>query len=405
MAETPSHDQAVFHLPAEVFSQILLKLDVQSICRLGRSCKRLLRHSTDDVLWKQLCARDFRFPTRQTTRSVGWRILYARLRKPAVFTWGASGNRSTLGRVLTGPGHCIPGRILELDNVCIVQIVVCGWGMVALATTGDVYWWGRISDYSKLAQRPTLMIPMKCRVQQIAGGRDFCMMLTPDGHIWSTTTGLEARQAYIQKLAPDERVTQISAGWTHGLALTSKGRVLQWHDRESHRFLHVNSPDDGEDETWIGIAGGENFSIGLSLKGNVYTWEPEHADRTRARVDEVSGKGYTHVSAAFRQYALFSPPVLDARSVSTAPPVMIYSTSNKTFKAVSLPSSETASSSSSAPASAVVPGNRRDRIIQTCFGDWHTAILTEQGHVYTSGGGGGASWDMVTSRGWMKRRG
>ncbi|KAJ3170928.1 hypothetical protein HDU87_008630 [Geranomyces variabilis] len=390
------------NLPAELLACLLYRCTHADLARLSRCCRTLHNACSDDQLWKFLCARDFLFPTRVTARTVGWKVLYSRLTSPALFTWGANGDSSTLARQTTAPHHfydeheddggdedeeqppaytpgSLPGRVSSLDAAeCIVQVVVLGWGMLARTRTGAVFSWGRIAEWSRGYRIPKRLTNEDQRAFQISGGRDFCILLDDDCKVyWAQTADESIKLAHTNGLSAGETVVQVAGGWTHGLALTSQGRILQWPKAAQGDPKFIEAPGDGSEALWAGVAGGEGFTVAITRGGNAYKWSTS-GEPLLTKVDEISA-GYTHVSGAFRNYALFSPPnsTLSSSSSSSADrPVRVHSTADGTFRNVSIP-----------PAAGFT--REDDRIIQIVFGDWHTAALTQSGRVFTWGGGGG----------------
>ncbi|KAJ3153752.1 hypothetical protein HDU86_005085 [Geranomyces michiganensis] len=393
------------NLPTEVLACVLQRCVPADLARLSPCCRSLHNACNDDQLWKYLCARDFLFPTRLTARTVGWKTLYSRLTSPALFTWGANGDPATLGRQTSVPYDVdeyedededeegddvrdergslaympgtLPGRVSGLDAAeCIVQVVVLGWGMLARTRKGAVYSWGRIAEWSTSHRNPTRLTDEHQRARQISGGRDFCILLSDDYKVyWAQSAADGIQLARTNCLSAGEMVVQVAGGWTHGLALTSQGRILQWSKAAQGDPKCIKPPDDGLDSFWAGFAGGEVFTVAITRGGNVYKWS---TDRKwfLTKVNEVSAL-YTHLSAAFRNYALFSPPnpsLSPSLSSSADRPVRVHSTADGTFRDISIPVSVT---------------TRDDPIIQIVFGDWHTAALTQNGRIFTWGGGGG----------------
>ncbi|KAI8591159.1 regulator of chromosome condensation 1/beta-lactamase-inhibitor protein II [Geranomyces variabilis] len=400
-------------LPSELSACVLQRCAPADLARLSRCCRSLHNACNDDQLWKFLCARDFWFPTRITARTVGWKTLYSRLTSPALFTWGANGNSATLGRQTLGfqtlgrhtsvpyevdeyededeegddngdeggslayIPETLPGRISGLDAAeCIVQVVVLGWGMLARTRKGAVFSWGRIAEGSRSHQNPTRLTNEHQRARQISGGRDFCILLSDDYKVyWAQSADEGIQLARTNGLSAGEMVVQVAGGWTHGLALTSQGRILQWSKAAQGAPKCIEPPDVGLDSLWAGVAGGEGFTVAITRGGNAYKWSTDR-EPLLTKVDEVSVR-YTHVSAAFRNYALFSPPNPSmSRSSSSLGdrPVRVHSTADGSFRDISIPLN-------------VATGD--DRIIQIVFGDWHTAALTQNGRLFTWGGGGG----------------
>ncbi|KAJ3164063.1 hypothetical protein HDU88_005717 [Geranomyces variabilis] len=214
----------------------------------------------------------------------------------------------------------LPGRVYGLAAAeCIVQVVVLGWGMVARTRTGVVFAWGRIAEWSTSQFPPRRLAGDHLRARQISGGRDFCILLSNDHKVyWTQDANEEPQRAITDGLTVGETVVHVAGGWTHGLALTSRGRILQWKSAADDIPTFIEAPGEGMEASWSGVAGGEGFTVAITRAGNVYTWTTAKKPLLK-KVTEVSG-GYTHVSAAFRSYALFSPPFNKPYSASSSPP-------------------------------------------------------------------------------------
>ncbi|KAI8911954.1 regulator of chromosome condensation 1/beta-lactamase-inhibitor protein II [Powellomyces hirtus] len=370
---SPGGPPTLESLSFDALACVLQRLPAHALCTLSTASKQLHKACNEEYLWKRLCVQDFRVQDSVTFRALGWKVLYSRLRSPVCFTWGGAGNET----IARDGHHMFPGRVEALDQVGVVQICCMGWGMMALSRTGSVYVWGRLNGNSYYGNageqhdRPTPVRHDHGRIRQIAGGRFFGVVLADSGIGYVVTSVSDVLHMEQAVEGPPMRITHVAAGWAHALALTEEGHILEYTNPERPNYP-AQHPPPAPGNKWVQVAGGEGFTVALTRNGDVYRWE---TGGEPAFVSEVSGKGYTHLSAAFRHYALFKPPSPQRRSGEQAP-VQVFSNHTAQFSPVCLPDRETLTGT-------------RDRIIQMSFGDWHSACLSEQGDIYTWGGDGG----------------
>ncbi|NRF66051.1 hypothetical protein HLB44_03510 [Aquincola sp. S2] len=219
-----------------------------------------------------------------------------------VHSWG---NGDALGRT-NHNGDARPGRVLDpTGNAPLKHIVAVAVGddnALALADDGTVFAWG---SYTGINGSTTMKFPVSVslpgKAVAIAAGWNWSAVLLADGRV--TSWGYESAgagntghgyvissgaPAYVLDRAtaqPLEGVVAVSAGYLHGMALTSSGQVYSWgrnswgalglgNDRSNQSAAaKVHSPTD--EWAWVGlnaVAAGGNFSLALDAAGKVFSW-------------------------------------------------------------------------------------------------------------------------------------
>jgi alpha-tubulin suppressor-like RCC1 family protein len=173
--------------------------------------------------------------------------------------------------------------------------------VVAVLSTGKVVAWGR-NDHGQLGDndpglgaksRPVAVdLPGNVKFKAACAGFDFSMALSATGQVWAWgdnqhgqlgngITEFDHPVPGPVKLPAGTRVTAISCGFGHTLALTSAGRVLAWGEgsggelgsaiprRLSRVPLPANLPARVRIRSVFAAAG---TSMALSTTGQVWTW-------------------------------------------------------------------------------------------------------------------------------------
>jgi alpha-tubulin suppressor-like RCC1 family protein len=157
-----------------------------------------------------------------------------------VTAWGLN-DHGALGDGTT-TDRSTPVQVSGLSGV-ITQVAAGEAFSLALRSGGTVWAWGR-NDRGQLG-RGTIsggeLVPARVsvlnRVTKIAAGRDFALALRSDGIVfaWGTdrfgqlnVAPAAAVTRPVNSIAAGSRITQISAGGGHMLALRSDGTVLGW---------------------------------------------------------------------------------------------------------------------------------------------------------------------------------
>ena len=163
----------------------------------------------------------------------------------ALYTWGDKENGVTgHGEI---EGHQYTPRLLErLANQRVAQISACGFHTALVTEDRQLYSFGegkfgRLGHSSERnCHTPQLVESMVGkRPCQVSCGGFHSAVVTEDGHLYTFGGGEHGQLGHndrVNKLKPTLVealegifVTQVTCGWSHSVALTSKGRVYTWY--------------------------------------------------------------------------------------------------------------------------------------------------------------------------------
>jgi alpha-tubulin suppressor-like RCC1 family protein len=211
--------------------------------------------------------------------------------------WGNNSN-GQLGNGMSGSSIGSPVKVRLPSGVKITSVRAGCAHTLALTTTGKVLAWGdnrqgQLGDGTEAAS-PTpawVKLPAGTKVKAIRAGCAHSLALTTTGKVlaWGRNglgqlgNGTEADRAtpVRVRLPAGVKVTAISAGWEHSLAVTSTGRVLAWGDNSfgqlgtskqtasSDTPLRVKLPAGTK---VIAVAAGWQHSLALTSKDRVLGW-------------------------------------------------------------------------------------------------------------------------------------
>jgi alpha-tubulin suppressor-like RCC1 family protein len=168
---------------------------------------------------------------------------------------------------------------------------------LALTSSGSVLAWGHNSN-GQLGNGTTtssstpvaVSLPAGTTVTAVSAGSDFSLALTSTGSVlawgWNaydelgngTTTSSSTPVAV--SLPAGTTVSAISAGDSHGLALTSTGSVLAWGSNSNGQLGNGTTTNSSTPvavslptgTTVTAVSGGENHSLALTSTGSVLAW-------------------------------------------------------------------------------------------------------------------------------------
>ncbi len=224
-----------------------------------------------------------------------------------VYSWG---NPGALGRVANN-GDPLPAKVLDATGNAtlqrIVSVSVGDGNAVALADDGTVFSWGSFSAQpgADPANVPGV-VPLPGKAVAVSAGFQWTAALLADGRVmtWgfgsssgnlgqgSVSVSAEVPGFVIDKAnkQPISDITSISAGFIHGLALTSTGQIYAWghnawgelgqnDDKINGRpgeptAVFVKAPG-SEVVAWSGVkmvAAGGSHSLALDGSGKVFSW-------------------------------------------------------------------------------------------------------------------------------------
>eukprot|EP00339_Tiarina_fusa_P026374 CAMPEP_0117080634 /NCGR_PEP_ID=MMETSP0472-20121206/56880_1 /TAXON_ID=693140 ORGANISM="Tiarina fusus, Strain LIS" /NCGR_SAMPLE_ID=MMETSP0472 /ASSEMBLY_ACC=CAM_ASM_000603 /LENGTH=577 /DNA_ID=CAMNT_0004808331 /DNA_START=392 /DNA_END=2125 /DNA_ORIENTATION=+ len=172
----------------------------------------------------------------------------------ALYTWGDKEN----GVAGHGDieGHQYTPKLLErLAGKRIVQLSACGFHTGCLTEAGELYTWGE-GKFGRLghgAERnchsPRLVETLLGKKpRQVSCGGFHTAVVTEDGHLYTFGGGEHGQLGHndrVNKVKPTlvqalegVFVSQITCGWSHSVALTSKGRVYTWGNGDHGKLGH-----------------------------------------------------------------------------------------------------------------------------------------------------------------------
>ena len=243
-----------------------------------------------------------------------------------VWAWGLS----ELGRLGAGEGiddQYLPLNISELENSALNDVVVkqisARSQSLALDESGNVWTWGNNWDgqlgTGKSGEYANEYLPVNIsdafvstRIVQVSAGLWFSLALDESGHVWAwgsgedgrLGTGNERQQLYpinistrVNSPLADVEIVQISAGFSHALAVDEDGNVWAWgfNDRgqlgtgervnrhedppgtrapNHYRPINISNLPESELEgvKIVQVSAGAVESFALDEKGNVWAW-------------------------------------------------------------------------------------------------------------------------------------
>ncbi|KAG9006088.1 hypothetical protein FRB94_000993 [Tulasnella sp. JGI-2019a] len=261
----PAH---ITDLPVELLLDHLLPtLAIPDLLALTRTNRFIASVCNDDILWKLRLKRDFNFTANaDTARESGFKVLYRGLRKPSVYTWGATG-QSRLGlshmpRGFDKHSGGVPFPAQVTIDARIVSLAAAGWSFHALDDQGSIYVWGQLdgesfamnndgfSEPAKAAKTPHklyITIPHSAgdindgvKFTAISCGRSHSAALDSNHNVWVftrwgrpcllTSDLINPKFSSISSSSsPDvkksSKVVQVESGWTNVAMLTASGDV------------------------------------------------------------------------------------------------------------------------------------------------------------------------------------
>lgn len=172
----------------------------------------------------------------------------------ALYTWGDKEN-GVAGHG-DAEGHQYTPKLLErLAGKRIVQLSACGFHTGCLTEAGELYTWGE-GKFGRLghgAERnchsPRLVETLVGKKpRQLSCGGFHTAVVTEDGHLYTFGGGEHGQLGHndrVNKVKPTlvqalegVFVSQITCGWSHSVALTSKGRVYTWGNGDHGKLGH-----------------------------------------------------------------------------------------------------------------------------------------------------------------------
>jgi alpha-tubulin suppressor-like RCC1 family protein len=225
-----------------------------------------------------------------------------------VYSWG---NNDVLGRDAPS-SDLLPGLVRDATgNAPLKRVVAVSIGAdnaVALTDDGVVYTWGNYTGQSdRRATFPGVVTALPGPAVAVSAGWNWSAALLADGRV--VTWGFNSSNSSGQPAAggspvkpgfvadattgqPISGIVSLSAGYLHGVALTSGGQVFAWGDNDHGQLGQndtvkartgaalVKAPGGAGLLSGIrSITAGEHFALALTEAGGVYSWGLSHDGR------------------------------------------------------------------------------------------------------------------------------
>ncbi|KAH8937225.1 hypothetical protein BDL97_16G015700 [Sphagnum fallax] len=172
-----------------------------------------------------------------------------------VLSWGRNQN----GQL--GLGHkedsLIPCKVQALEGKAVKMLAAGAEHTAAVTESGKLYGWGW-GQYGNLGlgDRCDQMVPVEVVAVNIAGGWRHTVALDEDGQMYGwgwnkfgqvgVNNTEDQNYPQIVKGLVDQRVTQVSCGWRHTVALTDRGNIYSWGRGTSGQLGHGDAVDINE---------------------------------------------------------------------------------------------------------------------------------------------------------------
>ncbi len=217
--------------------------------------------------------------------------------KGLLYAWGANSSGQLGNGSMTNSD--VPVKVKLPKGTRIVEDRAGCYFTVALTSTGEVLAWGlnfdgQLGDGSLTnSMTPVRVhIPAHTTITHVRAGCAFGLALTSKGQVLAWGYGdlgqlgdgsvANALTPVKVKLPKNTIVTGISAGESHGLALTSKGEVLAWGDNGYGELGNGKTNINGSDVPVkvklpgsvhvAAVAGGLFYSLAQTTGGGVLSW-------------------------------------------------------------------------------------------------------------------------------------
>jgi hypothetical protein len=138
-------------------------------------------------------------------------------------------------------------------NAIAVDIVRCGYEIIAWAESDAGDEWGQVSD-----------VPEGSDFVDVAAGKWHCLALRSDGSI--EAWGRKDTYGEVSGKPTGNDFIAIAAGLYHSLALNSDGSIVAWGDN----YYGQATPPSGNN--FVAITAGDNHSLALKSDGTIVGW-------------------------------------------------------------------------------------------------------------------------------------
>ncbi|TCM99393.1 alpha-tubulin suppressor-like RCC1 family protein [Paenibacillus sp. BK033] len=207
-----------------------------------------------------------------------------------VYSWG--NNSSGILGLGDNVDRTSPTLISSLNN--ITKLVVGGNQIFALAQDGTVYGWGgnslgELGTGNTTPQSSPMVLPLLKDAKDIFTGKNTSFAIMSDGSIsaWGyNNAGQLGLNDTVNRTSPSKvdfssfsaKVSKISVGTNHSLALMNDGTVLAWGGNESGQLGLGNTTSQLKPikvtglQNVVQLEAGESYSLALTKNGGVQSW-------------------------------------------------------------------------------------------------------------------------------------
>ena len=217
----------------------------------------------------------------------------------AVWSWGY-GHEGRLGhggqqnQLLPWQNQLLPKKIEALAGQRVLAVSAGEDHSLAITADGSVWSWGR-GDLGRLGHGDGQNQPLPKKIEAFAGrrvvavsaGYSHSLAVAADGAVWSWGYGGFGRLGHGDgqtQLLPKkveafagQRVVAASAGYAHGLALTTDGALWSWGFGALGHGDYAAQPQPKKIEAFAGqrvvaTSAGGDLNLALTADGAVFTW-------------------------------------------------------------------------------------------------------------------------------------
>jgi alpha-tubulin suppressor-like RCC1 family protein len=223
----------------------------------------------------------------------------------AVFAWGRSGD----GQCGVFTDRVLTPRLIDtgaLAGRAVKKVVAGSHFALAITTNGELVGWGGNSsgqlgdgtttdtELPILISTATALVGLE--ITEVAAGNFFSLAVAADGRVFSwgfgyfdglgrTGSALIPAPVNMSGVLAGKKVTKVSAGYAHAIALTEDGLLYAWGDNSSYTYLGDYTLTTSESSVpralrmeefgsrqIVQIVAGQNHNLALADDGTLYGW-------------------------------------------------------------------------------------------------------------------------------------
>jgi len=211
----------------------------------------------------------------------------------------------------------VPTVVESLQDVDIVKMSSMSTYAIAVDSCGHVYVWGTGgsaggSHSARTDIQPQLLeaLPPKAKVIDVSCGLGHALFLLSTNKVYSWGNGGNGRlglgdlydrtEACLISSLQHESIVSVRCGASHSVVLTQHGKVYSWGKNTQGQCGHGTVEDAArpalvsklQDKTITCLAAGWEHSLALSSEGRIYSWGCGYKDSRRGVIPPVLGLGH-----------------------------------------------------------------------------------------------------------------